>query len=262
MPGWATSGRSWSPNIRLSKPSKTALAVSVNLEISSPDVQLEDADEVAFLPPVSGGAGNCSLSHGPIDVGRVEADDALATGATIFGRQPGVEQLRICSPDKDLAQCVEGSRIVCVDRRRGLVFDEPAVVEKFGVSPASIPDWLALVGDSADGIPGIPRWGARSTATVLGEYGKLEQIPDDPATWSIKVRGAATLARNLVAGREEARLYRELATLRRDVPLGESLAGLEWRGARPGLAELCFRLGDAGLPERARERLGRGEAPE
>jgi len=184
-----------------------------------------------------------------------EADDALATGAAIFGKRSGVQQLRICSPDKDLAQCVEGTRIVCVDRRRERVIDEAGVVEKFGVAPASIPDWLALVGDSADGIPGIPRWGARSTATVLGEYGKLEKIPDDPADWSVKVRGAATLARNLAERRDDAELYRTLATLRRDVPLGESLDELEWRGPRPGLDELCLELGDDGLAARARQRL-------
>ena len=182
-----------------------------------------------------------------------EADDALATGAAIFEPQPGVDQLRICSPDKDLAQCVEGIRVVCVDRRRERVLDEPGVREKFGVDPASIPDWLALVGDSADGIPGIPRWGARSTATVLGEYGKLERIPEDPVSWRVKVRGAATLARNLAAGREQARLYRELATLRRDVPLVESLAELEWRGPRPGLVDFCRKLGDEGLARRAQQ---------
>ena len=180
-----------------------------------------------------------------------EADDALATGARRLAADGQVTRVRICSPDKDLAQCVAGERIVCVDRRRRKVIDESAVVEKFGVPPASIPDWLALVGDSADGIPGIPRWGARSASTVLAAYGHIEQIPHDPGLWSVTVRGAAGLAESLASRREEAFLYRTLATLRADVPLEESRDDLRWRGARTAeLESLCDELGDEELLER------------
>lgn len=180
-----------------------------------------------------------------------EADDALATAASRFGqREDGsdVSQVCICSPDKDLTQCVVEKRIICIDRRQKKIMDEDAVRVKFGVSPASIPDWLALVGDSADGIPGIPRWGAASSAKLLAEYGHIEQIPDDPETWTIKVRGAAALAENLNRRRNEAQLYTQLATLRTDVPLEESVADLEWRGAqRDELEAVCEELGDAAL---------------
>ena len=165
-----------------------------------------------------------------------EADDALATFAARCAEDPQVEQVVIASPDKDLTQCVQGEHVVCWDRMRKKVLDEPGVVAKFGVPPASIPDWLALVGDNADGFPGIERWGARSAAAVLARYRHLEHIPEDPRTWEVPVRGAASLAATLAASREQAMLYRELATLRRDAPLGESLADLAWRG--PDLNEL------------------------
>ncbi len=160
-----------------------------------------------------------------------EADDALATACERYGRASSVERIYICSPDKDLAQCVEGERIVLVDRMRNRVIDEKGVVEKWGVEPASIPDLLGLMGDSADGIPGIARWGAKSCASVLSVYGSIERIPADVESWTAKVRGAKTLSANLEAEREEARLYRELAVLRRDVPLEEELADLAWKGA-------------------------------
>ncbi len=177
-----------------------------------------------------------------------EADDALATAASCFRQLEEVSQVCICTPDKDLTQCVVGKRIICVDRRQKKIVDEEAVQKKFGVAPASIPDWLALVGDSADGIPGIPRWGAVSTAKLLAEYGHIEQIPDDPETWTIKVRGAAALAENLNTRRNEAQLYKQLATLRTDVPLEESVADLEWRGARRAeLEAVCEEIGDAAL---------------
>ena len=180
-----------------------------------------------------------------------EADDALATAAARFERDRGVTRVNICSPDKDLAQCVRGERVVCVDRRRKAIIDEPAVQEKFGVTPGSIPDWLALVGDRADGIPGIPRWGARSSALVLARYGHIEQIPDDAAAWDIKVRGASTLAANLSERREDAALFRTLATLRTDVPLEQRRDDLEWRGARREVLEaFCREIGDDGLIDR------------
>jgi len=182
-----------------------------------------------------------------------EADDALATAAARYGAEERVESVRLCTPDKDLAQCVQGKRIVTVDRRRNLVFDEDGVRDKFGIEPGSMPDYLALVGDAADGIPGIPRWGAKSASVVLTEYRHLEDIPDDPETWSVKVRGAAALAANLASMREEADLYRVLATLRIDAPLAESVADLRWSG--PDLERLqrvCEELGDRSLVERAR----------
>jgi len=179
-----------------------------------------------------------------------EADDALASAVARFKDEKTVEQIVICSPDKDLAQLVSGNRIVCWDRRREILIDEAGVVEKYGVSPGSIPDWLALVGDSADGIPGIPGWGAKSSASVLAHYEHLEKIPDDPEKWEVSVRGAARLAENLAQGREDALLYRKLATLRQDVPLQESLADLEWMGAYEQMKELCHELGDERIPER------------
>jgi 5'-3' exonuclease len=182
-----------------------------------------------------------------------EADDALGSATARFGKLGSVEQVVICSPDKDLAQLVSGKRIVCWDRRREIVIDEAGVVQKFGVKPASIPDWLALVGDAADGYPGLPGWGAKSASAVLSRYGHLEAIPPEPAKW--KVHGltpgrAASLGKSLASRREEALLYRRLATLRSDVPLKEKLRDLEWRGALPALRDLCHELGDDRLPER------------
>lgn len=172
-----------------------------------------------------------------------EADDALATAAARFA--DAVDQVVICTPDKDLSQCVVGDRVITLDRIRRTQLDEAGVVEKFGVAPTSIPDWLALVGDSADGIPGIPRWGKKSAATVLAHYGHLEAIPDDPAAWEVKVRGGAGLAEQLASAREAAMLYRRLATLRRDVPLSESLQGLAVRPPdAAALGELCASLGE------------------
>ncbi len=169
-----------------------------------------------------------------------EADDALATAAHRWRNAQGVEQVVICTPDKDLAQCVVANRVICRDRRRGIDRDERGVVARFGVPPASIPDWLALVGDAADGIPGVPGWGSRSASQVLAYYGSLDAIPDDAACWQLTVRGRERLAASLVANRAHAALYRRLATLRTDVPLLEELEHLEWRGARRGeLDELC-----------------------
>ncbi|MCH7621412.1 MAG: flap endonuclease [Chloroflexi bacterium] len=177
-----------------------------------------------------------------------EADDALASAAHRWGDDPAVEQVVICTPDKDLAQMVRGQRVVCLDRRREQTLDEAGVHLKFGVAPASIPDYLALVGDAADGIPGIPRWGAKSSGAVLARYHHLEQIPDDAIYWDVKVRGATAIAASLAERREEAKLYRELATLRLDVPLAESLDQLEWKGVRqPDFEELCAELGFSGL---------------
>jgi 5'-3' exonuclease len=182
-----------------------------------------------------------------------EADDALAAAAARFRDAPGVDQVVLCSPDKDLAQAVVGDRVVCWDRRRDLVLDAPGVVGKFGVPPASIPDWLALVGDSADGFPGIPGWGAKSAATVLSRFGHLAAIPDDPAELGLPSARAARLVESLRAGRDDAELFLRLATLRLDVPLEEKVADLEWRGVGPGFAELCADLGDDGFARRVQE---------
>jgi 5'-3' exonuclease len=162
-----------------------------------------------------------------------ECDDALAAAAARFAMESEVEQVVICSPDKDLAQCVRGTRVVCLDRMRRKVLDEDGVRAKFGVGPESIPDWLALVGDAADGYPGIPRWGAKSASAVLAVYGRLERIPDDPRAWTMAVRGADALAASLREHRDAALLFRRLATLRTDVPLAEPLDALRWRGAKP-----------------------------
>ena len=182
-----------------------------------------------------------------------EADDALAAGAARWRSEKDVEQILLCSPDKDLAQMVTGNRVVCWDRRRDIILDEDGVFRKFGVTPQSIPDWLALVGDAADGYPGIPGWGAKSATGVLSKYGHLESIPEDVRTWQIKGMApgrAATLAANLEQHREEAFLFRKLATLRTDVPLAEKLSDLEWRGALSGLKKLCKELGDESIAER------------
>ncbi|MGE5775625.1 MAG: 5'-3' exonuclease [Chloroflexota bacterium] len=182
-----------------------------------------------------------------------EADDALATATKRFKKNKSVEQILVCSPDKDLAQLVEGSRVVCWDRKRDLIIDEAAVVEKFGVRPESMPDWLALVGDSADGYPGIPGWGAKSAATVLSHYEHLESIPDEAGKWkvnAISAGRAASLAASLAQRREEARLYKQLATVRVDVPLEEKLSDLKWQGAYKRLMEFCHKLGDEKIPMR------------
>ena len=173
-----------------------------------------------------------------------EADDAIASAAHKWWEAPGVDQVVICSPDKDLAQMVRGQQVVCLDRRKNVILDEPGVQEKFGVLPESIPDYLGLVGDSADGIPGIPRWGAKTASLMLSRYGHIEAIPDDPADWEVNLRGAAAVAASLSEHREEALFYRELATLRVDVELPEKLAQLEWRGVRRDDFEaLCAEIG-------------------
>jgi 5'-3' exonuclease len=182
-----------------------------------------------------------------------EADDALATAAIRFQKDNAVKQIVLCSPDKDLAQLVSGKRIVCWDRRREIVIDEKGVRDKYGVHPASIPDWLALVGDSADGYPGIPGWGAKSAGIVLSKFRRLDSIPDDPAKWrlpSISAGRAASLAQSLSSRRHEAMLYRRLATLRDDVPIKEQTGDLEWKGARARLRDLCREWGDERIAAR------------
>jgi 5'-3' exonuclease len=180
---------------------------------------------------------------------RYEADDALATAAVRFA--PAVEQVRILTPDKDLAQVVDGARVVQVDRVRGVERDAAGVRERFGVDPGSIPDLLALVGDTADGIPGLPGFGAKSAATLLARYGHLDRIPTDPDAWDVPVRGAARLAATLTERGDDAWLYRELATLVTDVPLAQGLDELAWPGVpRRGFLRWCDDLGLRSLRER------------
>jgi 5'-3' exonuclease len=184
----------------------------------------------------------------------VEADDGLASAARVASEDPRVERVLICTPDKDLGQCVRDPLVVQFDRRRdGKVYDEAGVRERFGVDPASIPDYLALVGDSADGFPGLPGWGAKSAAAVLARYGHLAAIPDSAAEWDVSVRGATKLAATLAAGREAAELFLELATLRDDAAVG-TVDEWEWRGPTPELANWAARLGSSTLVARA-ERL-------
>lgn len=182
-----------------------------------------------------------------------EADDAIGTAVKRFKKNKSVEQIVIGSPDKDLAQLVSGNRIVCWDRRRETIMDEAGVVEKFGVSPESIPDWLAVVGDSADGYPGVPGWGAKSASAVLSHFGHLEQVPDDSSQWNLKsisTGRAASLAQSLASHRQEAYLFRQLARLRQDVPMEEKLVNLKWQGAYPRLKKICAELGDEKIPAR------------
>ena len=181
-----------------------------------------------------------------------EADDALATAAAIAEADPRVDQVRILTPDKDLGQCVRGERVVQVDRRKDVVLDEAAVTEKMGVPPASVADYLALVGDSADGFPGLPGWGAKSTAAVLTRFGHIEDVPDDVADWEgVSVRGAAKLAATLAEERELALLFKRIATVVTDVEKVGSIDELEWRGPHDELADVAADLDAAGLAERA-----------
>jgi 5'-3' exonuclease len=180
-----------------------------------------------------------------------EADDALAAAADMAAADARVEQVIVCTPDKDLAQCVRGDRVVQLDRRTKELRDESGVRQKFGVSPASIPDWLALVGDSADGFPGLPGWGAKSAAAVLARYEHLEQIPKRAMGWDVSVRGALRLATTLAEQHERALLFRELATLRIDAPIGADVDALRWTGPRPEFATWCERFGAPSLHDRA-----------
>ena len=171
-----------------------------------------------------------------------EADDALAAAAALAARDPSVDRVVICTPDKDLAQCVSGTRIVQLNRRTRATLDEAAVVAKFGVPPASIPDYLALVGDAADGYPGLEGWGAKSTAAVLSRFGRLERIPEDWRTWQANVASPATLSRVLERDRERALLFRTLATLRKDIPLFDSVEALRWTGPTEAFAAMAARF--------------------
>src|SRR5437773_9686673 len=180
-----------------------------------------------------------------------EADDALAAAALAAARDTRVERVIICTPDKDLAQCVRGTRIVQLNRRTRVTLDEQGVVQKFGVSPASIPDYLALVGDAADGYPGLPGWGAKSSAAVLAKFFHLESIPMDCREWRVNATNASALADTLCRERDRALLFRTLATLRTDIALFEDVQQLRWKGPAPAFTALAARL-DAALTETRR----------
>ena len=171
-----------------------------------------------------------------------EADDALASGALAAARDKRVGQVIICTPDKDLGQCVQGSRIVQLNRRTGVTLSEAGIVQKFGVAPASIPDYLALVGDSADGYPGLPGWGAKSSSAVLAKFGSLESIPADCREWRVNAANASALAATLVRDKKNALLFRTLARLRTDIPLFDNVDQLRWNGPTPAYDKLAARL--------------------
>jgi 5'-3' exonuclease len=185
-----------------------------------------------------------------------EADDALAAAAALAERDARVEQVVICTPDKDLSQCVRDDRVVQLDRRSGELRNVDGVRAKFGVPPSAIPDWLALVGDSADGFPGLPGWGAKSAAAVLARYGRIEDIPARAIDWDITVRSAMRLAATLTEHREQAFLFRTLATLRTDALVGASVDALEWKGPSGDFERTATALGDTALAERA-QRIAR-----
>jgi len=188
-----------------------------------------------------------------------EADDALAAAATLAGRDHRVERVIICTPDKDLAQCVSGTRIVQLNRRTRVTFDEDGVMRKFGVRPASIPDYLALVGDSADGYPGLPGWGTKSAAAVLAKFGRIESIPKDWREWKVNASGAGSLSDTLNREIDHALLFRKLATLRTDIPIFKELEELHWNGPKSGFDALAAHL-DAAITQPRKSAVRRGKS--
>jgi 5'-3' exonuclease len=192
----------------------------------------------------------------------LEADDALASAAAVADDDPRVEQVVICTPDKDLGQCVRDGRVVQLDRRKQVVVDEAGVTAKFGVGPRSIPDYLALVGDSADGYPGLPGWGAKSAATVLARYHHIEQIPDTPGQWTVPVRGRPALAATLRELRRHAMLFKDLATLRVDRSLLADVDELRWTGPTPVFADVCERIDARSLATQAARVAGQRVRPD
>lgn len=184
---------------------------------------------------------------------KYEADDAIATATARFKKDKSVEQVIVCSVDKDLTQLVEGKKVVCWDRRREITLDEKGVIEKFGVKPESIPDYLALVGDSADGYPGIKGWGAASTSAVIAKFKHIESIPKDPKKLPLGLGRATTLLENLQTNYQDALLFKDLSTLRQDVPLKESLKDLEWKGATQKLKKVCEKLQSESVIERVKK---------
>jgi 5'-3' exonuclease len=187
-----------------------------------------------------------------------EADDALASAAAKAALDDRVEQVLVCTPDKDLAQCVVGSRVVQLDRMRGILRDEAAVIAKWGVRPESIPDYLAVVGDSADGFPGLPGWGPKAASSTFSQFPHLEDVPRDWRKWHPSIRGAQRLSAVLFEQWNDALLYRALATLQLDVPVFESVDELQWKGPSPQFERYCDRIQVSGLYERAMAARNRG----
>jgi 5'-3' exonuclease len=253
----ATLGLIRSMMLLLSDPEVTHVAVAFDHVIESFRNQLYpgyktgagvDPDLMAQFPLAEKAMSALGLVVWPMV--KFEADDAIAAATAKFKKSKSVEQIIICSVDKDLTQLVDGERVICWDRRREIILDEKGVIEKFGVSPESIPDYLALVGDAADGFPGIKGWGAKSVATVLAKFKHIESIPKDPQKLPLGLGRATTLINNLQENYEDALLFRELSTLRKDVPLKEKLSDLKWQGAYPRLKKLCKEWGDERIPER------------
>ena len=207
-----------------------------------------DADLLAQFPLLEEALSALGVTVWPMV--EYEADDALAAGAAAAAADSRVERVFICTPDKDLAQSVRGTRVVQLNRRTRAIIDEPGVIAKFGVPPTSIPDYLALVGDSADGYPGLPGWGPKSAAAVLGRYGHLEAIPEDWRTWGVNANNPAALAMTLQKDRERALLFRQLATLRTDLELFASVDALRWTGPTPAFGALGARF-DAAVTSRS-----------
>jgi 5'-3' exonuclease len=189
-----------------------------------------------------------------------EADDALASAASIAATDKRVERVVVCTPDKDLAQCVQGTRIVQLNRRTRVTMDESGVVKKYGVAPCSIPDYLALVGDSADGYPGLPGWGAKSAAAVLSKFAHLEAIPADWREWRVNAVNAASLSATLSRQLDLAMLFRRLATLRRDITLFSDVEELRWRGPKPGFEDIASVLDAAKTMPKANRTMSKGSA--
>jgi 5'-3' exonuclease len=218
-----------------------------------------DADLLAQFPLLEGALSALGVAVWPMI--EFEADDALASAAAAAAGDPRVERVVICTPDKDLAQCVRGTRVVQLNRRTRITLDESGIVAKFGVPPASIPDYLALVGDAADGYPGLRGWGAKSAAAVLARFGHLEAIPDDYRTWGVNAQSPGALAGTLARERDRAILFRDLATLRTHLPLFASVDELEWRGPTPAFAPIAARLeasSGSGSTPRPPSRVARG----
>ncbi|MGA0971611.1 MAG: 5'-3' exonuclease [Ilumatobacteraceae bacterium] len=211
------------------------------------DAEMPD-ELLVQIPVMEAALSSLGVTVWPME--RYEADDALASASVVAAADDRVEQVLIVTPDKDLGQCVQGRRVVQFDRRKREIVDEDAVRDRFGIGPDAIADYLALVGDTADGIPGVPGWGAKSTAAVLARYGHLDDIPAEPALWDVPgLRGAARLGANLAAHREAAVLYRTLATVVRDVPVG-TVDDWQWRGPTSEFAAMCADLGAARLVDR------------
>jgi 5'-3' exonuclease len=211
-----------------------------------------DPDLVAQFTPLEDALASAGVVVWPMI--EFEADDALAAAAAACERDPRVERVTICTPDKDLAQCVRGNRVVQLNRRTGVTRDEAGVQEKFGVAPLSIPDYLALVGDAADGYPGLPGWGAKSSAAVLAKFLHIEAIPAESRDWGVNAFNAASLARTLVERRDDALLFRRLATLRTDIPLFDDVEQLRWTGPRADFPALAARFDRAVVSDREKRR--------